>query len=150
MLALSSLMSLTANATDPVSATAEAIIPVFSIGITFTMTAVIVGSALYASYRKQRLKYDAIRFAIEKGVAVPEDLLRDHRPTTTSQPTRDLRRGLVLVGLGAGLALFLRILDGTSANGVWSVGFVPLLLGAGFLVTWYMTRREGLASAVRE
>jgi len=149
MLALSQLMSLTANATDPVSATAEAIIPIFSIGITFTMTAVIVASALYASYRKQRLKYDAIRFAIEKGVAVPEDLLRDHRPTT-SQPTRDLRRGLVLVGLGAGLALFLRILDGTSANGVWSVGFVPLLLGAGFLVTWFMTRSEGIASSARE
>jgi hypothetical protein len=131
------------------SAAAEATIPIFTTAIVFTMTTAIVAISLYAAYRSSRLKLETIRFAIEKGVPVPEALLGNRRPPV-DLPTRDLRRGLVLVGLGTGLGLFLRILDGTSASGVWSVGFVPMLLGAGYLVTWFIARRGSAASIVRE
>ncbi len=102
--------------------------------IVFLSVVAIVGASLYAAYRTSLVKHETIRLAIEKGAPLPLELLQP-----AQRPESDLRRGVVLVFLGGGLALLL----GSVAPhpGVWAVGAMVGLLGVGFLVAWALQRK---------
>jgi hypothetical protein len=56
------------------------------------------------------------------------------------------RRALVLIGTGLGLmAMFLALpiqLDsGRSIGGLWGMGLLPLMIGLGYLASWWLNRR---------
>ncbi|BDG02106.1 DUF6249 domain-containing protein [Anaeromyxobacter oryzae] len=117
--------------------------PVLATAATFGGAALIVAIVLFARNRTAHLRHETIRLALEKGQPLPPELLA--APRREPDPTRDLRWGLILLGLGAGLGLFLFSLpDARQAAGV---GLVPGLLGAGFLVTWLVTGRAGAGRA---
>lgn len=129
--------------------TAREVAPIFVTGIVFSITAVIVAMVLYARHRARRLRFETIQFAIEKGAAVPTNLLvegREGRP----DPAQDLRRGLLLLGFGAGLSIMLKTLPGSGEVGAWSIGAVPGLLGVGYLVTHALVRRQAAAPAATD
>jgi hypothetical protein len=46
-----------------------------------------------------------------------------------------MRRGVVLVMIGLGLMLFLGAINDWE-GGIWSLGIIPFLIGAGYLLVW--------------
>jgi drug/metabolite transporter (DMT)-like permease len=111
------------------------------------VTAVVFGTILFvvaivtfAGHRNRMMRHETIRLALEKGVAPPHELLEE--PQKAIDESRDLRRGLTLSGLGLGLALCLYFLPTDTAHEApWSLGFVPLLVGLGYLGTWFVRGR---------
>ena len=98
------------------------------IAITFGLGApiVLVGLILWYKSRKTRMIHETALQLAEKGQPVPPELFLG-----TDEPLSDLRRGVVLVALGLGLALFMY-----QVGGPWSLGLIPLFMGAGYLVVW--------------
>lgn len=119
------------------AAAAEAIVPVLVTGAMLATAITIVAMVLYARHRAAELRHATIRLALEKGQAIPPALLAG--PQSLPEPARDLRRGLQLVGLGAGLGLFLLTLEG--ARVAAGAGLIPLLLGLGHLVSYRLAGR---------
>jgi Flp pilus assembly protein TadB len=70
----------------------------------------------------------------EKGLPVPPELLA-RPPRATGN--RDLRSGLILIGLGIGLVIFFTEV----APAVWAIGLIPGLIGVAFLVSWAIERK---------
>jgi len=113
--------------------------------------------------RRNAMLHRTLAAMIEKGVPIPPELLQ---PTERVKPKRsDLHRGLVACGVGIGLMLFLWIVGGglvdgrqvsgqwglLAANplvlaiqvkGIWAVGFIPLFIGIGYLISWKLEQRK--------
>jgi hypothetical protein len=105
----------------------------------FACLILLVALPLYFRLRKDRDQQATLRLMIEKGVSIPVEFL--------AQPARrhtDLRRGVLLVAAGLGLAIFLKAVH--AAPGAWSLGVVPFLIGAGHLVVWRLVARSEGAS----
>ena len=91
---------------------------------------------------RERQKHKTIALMIEKGLPIPEDLLRTKTGLErmlsagkSPQNTPDnslLLKGLVLSMLGIGLIIYLAVLK--DAN--WAGGFIPLGIGLAFLLYW--------------
>ena len=113
----------------------EKAMPGVAVAVVFGSIVLVVAITTYASHRGRVMRHETIRLALEKGVAPPHELLEE--PQKALDETRDLRRGLTLSGLGVGLALCLWLIP-TQGNQTapWSLGFVPLLVGLGYLGTW--------------
>jgi hypothetical protein len=105
----------------------------------FGSVVLIVGLSLYAGYRRRLMQHETVRQALERGAALPPHLL-DPAPN----PDADLRRGILLVSLGAGIGLLLAVLPDT--HGAWGTGFVLGLLGLGYLLSWYLIGRRRAAA----
>jgi hypothetical protein len=107
----------------------------------FFFAAVLLGmaAALYFRFRRDRQLHETLRAMIERGVSIPVELLTPPRPRHA-----DLRRGLVLVGAGAGLGVFLFVVEGLG-RGVWAAGLIPLFVGIGYLAAWRYEQREPYA-----
>ncbi len=83
--------------------------------------------------RRERIRQETLRAMVDKGMEIPPGLIGDR-----ARCSSDLRRGLVLVGAGLGLSLAFTLvhLNGQAGSGLWSIGFVPMLMGGGYLVAW--------------
>ena len=86
-------------------ATLALMIPIFSVTLPFVLAGVIVGLVTYYQFRKRREVQETIRLAIEKGQELPTEFLETiTRPKDPPRKDRDLRRGVVLVAVGLGIA----------------------------------------------
>lgn len=88
-----------------------------------------VAAVLYTIYRTYRQRHETLRAMVEKGVAIPPELIAPAR-----RPANDLRRGLLLATGGIGLGVFLFAV--AQPGGMWTLGLVPLLVGVGYLISW--------------
>ncbi|MEY4386045.1 MAG: hypothetical protein RLY20_1328 [Verrucomicrobiota bacterium] len=102
------------------------LVPMFVFGMPVAIVAVVV----YFRHRRNRMLHETLRTMIEKGVAIPPELLQPHEPR--KQPKSDFRRGLVWIAIGTGLTVFFLVSD----NHAWPIGLIPLLIGVAFLITW--------------
>jgi hypothetical protein len=105
----------------------------------FGSVVLLVALSLYAGYRRRLLQHETLRQALERGAALPPHLLEP-----APNPDADLRRGILLVSLGAGIGILLAVLPDT--HGAWGVGFVLGLLGVGYLLSWYLIGRRRAAA----
>jgi hypothetical protein len=96
----------------------------------FATAAFILAAVLYYRHRQNALRQETLRLMIEKGREIPAELLSPPTPRRS-----DLRRGVVLIGLGAGVAAFL-LLHEVPNRGLWGIGLIPVLMGAGYLLAW--------------
>ena len=96
----------------------------------------IVAVILYFSFSKTRALHRTVRLMVEKGQPVPEALLN---PPPAQRQRSDMRRGVVLAMVGLGLMLFFAAVNDWE-GGAWSIGLIPFLIGAGYLLVW---RLEG-------
>jgi hypothetical protein len=99
---------------------------------TFSTMLLVCLAVLFTIYRIYRQRSETLRLMVEKGVPIPPELL-----SPKPRPEADLRRGLVLCGLGLGLGIFL---FAVAEHGMWTLGLMPLLVGAGYLLTSRLTR----------
>lgn len=105
------------------------------VGIIFTTLfgapVLVVGLIMFFSYWKARSLHRTVRLMVEKGQPVPEALFAT--PHSPARARSDIRRGVVLMMVGFGLMVFFgAVADG----GVWAIGIIPFLIGAGYLLVW--------------
>lgn len=94
-------------------------------------------------YRHEQAKtrYRALVQLAEKGVELTPDVLLEPNPLHSER-----RRGLVLISAGIGLMATLLALPGHFENGLsvgslWALGLLPLVIGLGYLASWWLNRR---------
>ncbi len=98
----------------------------------------IVAVILYFSFSKTRALHRTVRMMVEKGQPVPEALLN---PPPAQRQRSDIRRGVVLTMVGLGLMLFLAAVNDWE-GGAWSIGLIPFLIGAGYLLVWKLEGKK--------
>jgi len=126
----------------------EDLVPLF--GIMIPLSAIVLGIGLafwsvYWNHQKRQLQYRERQLMIEKGLTPPPQLLGDDRKGNT--PEDSLRRGIVMLSLGIGLALagvFLSTFEG-GVRGMRGMGVAAAIvgsLGVGNLVYYFIARRK--------
>ena len=116
-------------------------IPLLVLLVFFVLPVAFAGGVFFARYRNYQQLNETLRSLMEKGVAIPPELLT---PKTRMAPgISDFRKGLLLVWSGIG-AMFLLgiILNGSRA---WSLGLIPIFTGLAYLVMWKLERRKETA-----
>ena len=124
----------------------EDFIPIFAIFAVFgTITAIIVGPT-YLKSREKREMQTTVRHAIDKGQDLPPELIdamtRDVASKLPSR-TRDLRRGVIWMAVGIGIAAFSVLTDMGWDNGndwheigsgMLGIAAIPFTVGLAFIV----------------
>src|SRR5437867_6081417 len=105
----------------------------------------IVAVIMYFGFSKNRMMHRTIRLMVEKGQPVPPALLAP--PAPAQRQRSDMRRGAVLVQIGPGLKLFLAAANDWE-GGAWSIGIIPFLIGAGYLLVWKLEGKKDNAPPV--
>jgi hypothetical protein len=116
------------------------VIPIVAITLltVFGAPVLIVGLILYFSFSKSRALHRTVRMMVEKGQPVPDALLN---PPPAQRQRSDLRRGIVLTMVGLGLLVFLGAVNDWE-GGAWSLGLIPFLIGAGYLLVWKLDAKK--------
>ncbi len=120
---------------------AGVVIPIVAILMVFGAPAVAVILIAYFVFRhrerRQQLLNERIQRFLEAGQQVPESLMQDpvSQPTT---PAQHLHQGILLLGLGIGLAIFLSLIDSFA---VGSLGLVFIGLGVAKVIIWKLASR---------
>jgi len=124
----------------------EKVIPIVLITMlaVFGMPVLIVAVIMYFSFSKTRALQRTVRLMVEKGQPVPEALLN---PPPAQRQRSDMRRGVILVMVGAGLMIFLAAVNDWE-GGAWSIGLIPFLIGAGYLLVWKLEGKKDSAPPV--
>lgn len=119
--------------------------PILIVLIIFSaITAIIFGP----SYLKSREKRDiqaTVRHAIDKGQQLPADLIDAMTKDVASKlpsRTRDLRRGVIWLAVGVGIAAFGALSDmgfndndwSEIGNGLFGVAAIPATIGIAFII----------------
>src|SRR5438876_7124589 len=104
----------------------------------FGMPVLIVAVIMYFGFSKTRALHRTVRLMVEKGQPVPEALLN---PPPAQRQCSDMRRGVVLVMVGLGLMIFFGVIADWD-SGVWTLGMIPALIGAGYLLVWKLEGRK--------
>jgi hypothetical protein len=113
----------------------EEVFPIVAICMlaVFGAPVVIVALAGMFVFSATRQRHRTIRMMIEKGQPIPAELLMP--PTRAVRRRSDMRRGVILLMIGIGVIIFFGAVAG-SEHGVWTLGLIPLLIGAGYLLVW--------------
>lgn len=112
------------------------LVPIIYGGIVLALLGICVAIvAIRSDARIERSRHETIRAALEKGVALPPDLLKGRR---ASQPHDDRRAAIILLVLSPGLFVFLRML------GLGAVAYVSVItacIGLALLLNWMLDRK---------
>jgi hypothetical protein len=118
----------------------EFVIPIVAITLltVFGAPVLIVGLILYFSFSRSRALHRTVRMMVEKGQPVPAALLS---PPPAQRQRSDLRRGVVLTMIGLGLMVFFGAVNDWE-GGAWTLGLIPFLIGAGYLLVWKLDTKK--------
>jgi hypothetical protein len=105
----------------------------------FFFLAVLIGlvARFYFAHRARQEAHTTVRAALDRGVPLTTDLLERLGDTVPSAGA-DLRRGVIAIGLGLGLAAFGAVVgaDEGTERPMLAIGLVPILLGIAYLLLW--------------
>jgi len=117
----------------------ETFIPIIAVGGGLAIGPIIVAIVMWVDYRKALLRNKERLAAIEKGIPLTDLSQKDEPARSSGQ--RSLRRGIMLLFIGTGLAGALYVTGGATLA-VWG-GFVAFI-GLGNLFYWvFVGRNEG-------
>ena len=101
---------------------------------------------IYFRYRhlQAQARYATLVQLAEKGVELATHMLAEPRLAYSER-----RRALVLISAGLGLMVMFVALPGHFDNGLsvgslWGLGLLPLMIGLGYLASWWLNRRGEL------
>lgn len=122
--------------------------PVLIVFIIFTsLAAIIIAPMYFRSLERQRMQ-ETIRAAIEKGQPLPENITQvvaqNARMPLPPAPSRDLRTGLIWLGVAVGLAS-MGVAIGYSEDSdallpLLGISAFPAFIGVAFIVMWAIAR----------
>ena len=111
-----------------------------------TIGAVIIAPMYFRSQERQRM-LETVRIAIEKGEPMPENLTEAIARTAKAQapvsPQRDLRTGIIWLGIGVGLAAMGVLLgydDPDATYPLIGIACFPAFIGIAFIVMSFLNR----------
>ena len=137
----------------------EDFVPIFAIFAVFgTITAIIVGPTYFKS-RERREMQATVRAAIDKGQPLPPeviDALSTEATRNIPSRTRDIRRGVIWLAVGIGMAAFSLIndlrgfggddwSDGGHTNfdgGLLGLAAIPITIGLAFIVLSFFNKNK--------
>lgn len=133
----------------------EDFIPIFAIFAVFgTITAIFFGPA-YLKSRERRETQETVRRAIDKGQDLPAEVLDAlTRDVTKNLPsrTRDIRRGIIWLAVGVGIAAFGLINDmswngdndwgGHVGDGMLGIAAIPVTIGLAFIILSFFNKNK--------
>ena len=132
----------------------EDFIPIIAILSVFgTITAIIVGPT-YFKTRERRDMQKTVRAAIDKGQPLPPEVieaLSNEAARAAPSRTRDIRRGIIWLAVGIGMAAFGLINDYSDADGPFDGGFgngmlglaaIPATIGLAYLVLSFFNKNK--------
>jgi hypothetical protein len=86
--------------------------------------------------KKEEMKFDTLKLMVEKGVPIPENFsFADPVPA----PGANLRRGLILIALGVGIAVFFLIVNAPEGAGLAAI---PFFIGLAYLLIWRLEKNK--------
>lgn len=113
----------------------------------FLMVLGIVIASVVASYKNKSNLYKVMEKAIEAGQPVPDGLFSAGKRNAEMSPLRTLRVSFILLGIGIGGLILGLVL---SEEVICAVSSAPILIGLGYLVVYYMERKQESADRARE
>lgn len=126
-------------------------IPIFAIFAVFgTITAIIVGPT-YFKTRERRDMQKTVRAAIDKGQPLPPEVieaLSNEAARAVPSRSRDIRRGVIWVAVGLGIAAFSVVseINGSSwsgpDNGLLGVATIPFIIGLAYIVLSFFNKNK--------
>lgn len=134
----------------------EDFIPLFAIFAVFgTITAIVVGPS-YLKSKERREMQATVRAAIDKGQPLPPEVIEAlGKEATKNLPsrTRDIRRGIIWLAVGVGLAAFGLInearwtADGWDngaeiGGGLLGIAAIPVTIGLAFIVLSFFNKNR--------
>ena len=135
----------------------EDFIPLFAIFAVFgTITAIILGPTYLKSKERQEMQA-TVRAAIDKGQALPPEVIEALSTEATKNipsRTRDIRRGVIWLAVGIGMAAFSLINDlrgfggddwdnGPNFDGgLLGVAAIPITIGLAFIVLSFFNKNK--------
>lgn len=132
----------------------EDFIPIFAIFAVFgSLTAIIVGPG-YLKSRERREMQETLRHAIDKGQDLPPEVIdaltRDVSKNLPSR-TKDIRRGIIWLAVGIGIAAFGLITGGSVGNdwdgnhfdtGLLGISAIPATIGLAFIALSFFNKNK--------
>ena len=134
----------------------EDFIPLFAIFAVFgTITAIIVGPTYFKSRERQEMQA-TVRAAIDKGQPLPPEVIEAlGKEATRNIPsrTRDIRRGIIWLATGIGIAAFSLINDLRGFGDDWNDGpnfdggllglaAIPITIGLAYIVLSFFNKNK--------
>ena len=110
--------------------------------VVMTAPVLIVLILLRYRYQQTQARYRTLLQLADKGVDLPAQLLVEPNIVYSER-----RRALVLIGGGLGVMAMFLALPGQLDNGLgihslWGLGLLPLMIGLGYLASWWLNWRE--------
>jgi hypothetical protein len=125
----------------PITVLPIAIIAILAV---FGFPVAIVAVIMFSNWARNRSLHKTVRMMVEKGQPIPPALFATPAAVSAAtglRPWYDLRRGIVLMAVGVGIVMFFGISAGWD-EGVWALGLIPGLIGAGYILAWRLAYRE--------
>jgi hypothetical protein len=94
----------------------------------------------FFKHRTNREKQITLRTMVENGTNIPAEMFMEGKSRLTPIE-KDRKNGIVYTLSSIGIILFLLVLN-AGPKGLWSIGFIPLLMGIGNLINWKMASNE--------
>lgn len=114
--------------------------------VTFSFFAFIIIVMVISFWSRQKTNRhlrECVKLMLEKGVAIPPEVLVQQRRNTAN-----LKTGLVLLFCGIGISSFFGLTslwNAASLQGI-GIGLIPLFLGIGYLIFWKMKGKDSSAN----
>lgn len=116
----------------------------------FIMVVCIVVIPMWLKSRDRREMQATVRAAIEKGQALPPELIeamtKEVKPAKVSSALRDMRTGVILIAVGAGIAVLgfmIGQIEGDALHPLLGVSAIPALIGVAYVVLSFFNPNKG-------
>ncbi len=132
----------------------EDFIPLFAIFAVFgTITAIVVGPSYLKSRERQEMQA-TVRAAIDKGQPLPPEVIEalgTEASKNIPSRSRDLRRGVIWLAVGIGMAAFSLVNGGGYSGDGWDVhvgdgllgiACIPTTIGLAFIVLSFFNKNK--------
>lgn len=104
-----------------------------------SIASIVIGGMFFASKNKQA-KQATLQSAIQRGDALTPELI-EAIGTEPSTPATDYRRGILLLSVSIGIAIFGQLVDPDEVD-LLGIAAIPAMLGVGYLFVWKFGPRD--------